>query len=174
MLGDDGSAERASSEFEAAYRDYFGSVWRYAALSTRNRADADELAQEVFERAFRAVSNGRGPKPGLWEPWLLLTTRRLLISHHRRHRLLKWLPLEGDNWTDAAHSACFDEAESNLWLDQITRLLPARQREALFLRYLGDLDDAAVGAVLGIGPSAVRSLVSRAMAHLREHEELWQ
>jgi RNA polymerase sigma factor (sigma-70 family) len=82
--------------------------------------------------------------------------------------------LEGDNWTDAAHSACFDEAESNLWLDQITRLLPARQREALFLRYLGDLDDAAVGAVLGIGPSAVRSLVSRAMAHLREHEELWQ
>lgn len=129
---------------------------------------------EVFERAFRAVSEGRGPKPGLWEPWLLLTTRRLVISHHRHHGFLRLLPLGGDNGIDAGDSACFDEAELNLWLDQITRLLPARQREALFLRYLGDLDDTAVGAVLGIGPSGVRSLVSRAMANLREHEELWR
>jgi len=50
--------------------------------------------------------------------------------------------------------------ELNVWLDQVTRILPARQREALFLRYLGDMDDVAVGAVLGISPSGVRSLVS--------------
>lgn len=58
------------------------------------------------------------------EPWLLLTTRRLVISHHRHHGFLRLLPLGGDNGIDAGDSACFDEAELNLWLDQITRLLP--------------------------------------------------
>jgi len=164
----------ARAEFEAAYREHFVSVWRYAALSLRNRADADDLAQEVFARAFQAAVKGHGPRSEFWEPWLLLTTRRLLISRYRHQRLVRWLPLSTDSDPHNADSDCFEEMELNVWLDQVTRILPARQREALFLRYLGDMDDVAVGAVLGISPSGVRSLVSRAVNRLREHQELWR
>ena len=165
---------RAHAEFEAAYRDHFLSVWRFAALSVRNRADADDIAQEVFARAFQAAINGRGPRSEFWEPWLLLTARRLLISRYRRQRLVRWLPFGRNGAPRNADSDCFNDMELNVWLDQVTRILPARQREALFLRYLGDMDDVAVGAVLGISPSGVRSLVSRALTRLREHQELWK
>lgn len=46
------------------------------------------------------------------------------------------------------------------------RVLPRRQREAVVLRYLCDLDVAEISAILRIGPSTVRSTVSRGLAAL--------
>ena len=47
------------------------------------------------------------------------------------------------------------------------RSLPARQREALVLRYYGDLSDAQIAATMGISTGAVRSHAARAMSSLR-------
>jgi RNA polymerase sigma factor (sigma-70 family) len=60
-----------------------------------------------------------------------------------------------------------------LWLDALSRALPTRQREVIFLRYQRDLTDAEIGEVLQISASGVRTLVSRALAALRRHPELW-
>lgn len=59
-----------------------------------------------------------------------------------------------------------------IWFDAVSRVLTPRQREALVLRYSRDLDDSEIGLVMGISESGVRSLVSRALAVLRSHEEL--
>jgi DNA-directed RNA polymerase specialized sigma24 family protein len=45
--------------------------------------------------------------------------------------------------------------------------LPARQREAVALRYVADLDHAGVAAAMGTTPAATRRLVSDALAALR-------
>jgi RNA polymerase sigma factor (sigma-70 family) len=47
------------------------------------------------------------------------------------------------------------------------RSLPARQREALVLRYYGDLSEAQIAAAMGISRGAVKSHTARAMAALR-------
>ena len=47
------------------------------------------------------------------------------------------------------------------------RTLPARQREALVLRYYGDLSDAQIAAAMGISTGAVKSHAARAMSSLR-------
>ncbi|GMA86945.1 hypothetical protein GCM10025868_21950 [Angustibacter aerolatus] len=47
------------------------------------------------------------------------------------------------------------------------RALPDRQRTAVVLRYVGDLDHAGVAAALGTTPAATRRLVSDALATLR-------
>jgi len=57
------------------------------------------------------------------------------------------------------------ESDSSLW-DQV-RALPARQREAVALRYVADLDHAGVAAAMGTTPAATRRLVSDALAALR-------
>jgi RNA polymerase sigma factor (sigma-70 family) len=158
-------------DVEAAFDQYHAPIWKYLALMTRNAADADEYASEVFARAYAASQRGKAPA-GDWLPWLLLTARRLIISRWRRQMLLHFVQLPSIGPPSESNRS-FDDVESSIWLDQITRLLPARQREALFLRYLGDLDDSAVGRVLGLSPSGVRSLVSRAMTTLRDHPELW-
>jgi len=46
------------------------------------------------------------------------------------------------------------------------RRLPRRQREVIVLRYYCDLDAGEIAAVLRIGPSAVRSTMSRGLAAL--------
>src|SRR5918997_85162 len=48
--------------------------------------------------------------------------------------------------------------------------LPPRQRAALTLRYVHDLDDHAIAAALGCRRGTVRSLLSRGLAALRSEE----
>jgi RNA polymerase sigma factor (sigma-70 family) len=47
------------------------------------------------------------------------------------------------------------------------RALPARQREALVLRFYGDLSEAQIAAAMGISKGAVKSHTARAMTALR-------
>jgi RNA polymerase sigma factor (sigma-70 family) len=47
------------------------------------------------------------------------------------------------------------------------RTLPARQREALVLRFYGDLSEAQIAATMGISKGAVKSHTARAMTALR-------
>ena len=48
------------------------------------------------------------------------------------------------------------------------RGLPTRQREALVLRYYGDLSEAEVAEVMGVSRGAVKSHTARGVAALRE------
>ena len=57
------------------------------------------------------------------------------------------------------------ESDSSLW--GRVRALPPRQREAVALRYVADLDHAGVAAAMGTTPAATRRLVSDALAALR-------
>lgn len=165
------AAPATSAEFGVVYHAHRASIWRYVALMTRNGADADDLTSDVFERAYRASQRGDGPS-GDWLPWLLVIARRLVITRWRRQRLLRLVPLVGD-FSRRDRTSSFDDAEAAIWLEQVARTLPARQREALFLRYLRDLGDDDVAYVLGLSSSGVRSLISRAIANLRQHPELW-
>ena len=49
---------------------------------------------------------------------------------------------------------------------QALRRLPRRQREAVVLRYYGDLTEAAAAAVMGVSTGAVKSYTSRGLAAL--------
>ena len=44
-----------------------------------------------------------------------------------------------------------DVAEFWLWLDALSRALPTRQRDVIFLRYQHELTDEDIGEVLGVG-----------------------
>jgi len=54
------------------------------------------------------------------------------------------------------------------------RSLPARQREALVLRYYGDLPEAQVAAAMGVSQGAVRRHLARATAALQMVVEMDQ
>jgi RNA polymerase sigma-70 factor (ECF subfamily) len=163
--------------YETCYRD----VYRYVLLMDRRPEDAEDIVQDVFDRAFAAWREGRGPA-GRPLPWLLVIARRLLVDRWRRRRLIAWLPLRGRHPLDDGEAGVPDpggadrlaeEREFWLWLEALSNSLPARQRELLFLRYQRDLSDEEIGEVLGLSPSGVRSLAARAIAALRQHPELW-
>ena len=178
--------EARASSFEAVYDQHYADVFRHVIFATRGHDDVEEIVAETFARAFAAWRSGRGPA-GRPLPWLLVIARRIVTDRWRRGRLIGWLPLpdglrsargdwEGRRATEPEPGGPDDAArvaEFWLWLDALSRALPARQRDVIFLRYQHDLSDEDIGEVLGLSASGVRTLVSRAIRSLRSHPELW-
>jgi RNA polymerase sigma factor (sigma-70 family) len=170
---EDGTAERhEAGTFEGVYRDHHRDVYRYVVLSLRGSDDVEDVVADTFQRAFVAWRSGHGPA-GRPLPWLLVIARRIVIDRWRRDRFIRWLPIAGRSTEPADPDDPGRRTEFWLWLEALARVLPPRQREVVFLRYQRDLTDDEIGEILGISASGVRSLVSRALARLRRHPELW-
>ena len=129
--------------------------------------DGDDVAQQAWTQAYaaypalRSATNLRG--------WLLTITHRCAMDAHRG-RGRRAVPTDdevlaraGDTVVDGPETGLVDVA---LW-GQVARL-PERQREAVVLKYVGDLDHAAIAAVLGTTPTMSRRLVSDGLRALRE------
>jgi RNA polymerase sigma-70 factor (ECF subfamily) len=172
--------------FEAIYDAHHRDVSRHVILTTRGRDDVEEIVAETFARAFAAWRSGQGPA-GRPLPWLLVIARRIATDRWRHRRLIAWLPLPDSvrpspgDW-DRSQPAPAEPggpdsaagvAEFWLWLDALSKALPTRQREVIFLRYQRDLSDEDIGEILGLSASGVRTLASRALSSLRSHPELW-
>ena len=166
--------EITADGFEAIYREHYRDVYRYVLLSLRQRDDADDVVADTFDRAFAAWRSGHGPA-GRALPWLLIIARRIVVDRWRRARRIRWLPFTAGRGAPdpVTRNDPGAQVEFWLWLDQLARALPDRQREVVFLRYQRDLSDEEIGEILGLSASGVRTLVSRAIAGLRSHPELW-
>jgi RNA polymerase sigma-70 factor, ECF subfamily len=166
--------EGERDSFEGVYRAHHRDVYRYVLFARRRPDDAEDVVADVFDRAYRAWRSGHGPA-GHTLPWLLLIARRIVVDRWRRERILRWLPLP-DAWANNEPRDPEDagaRAEFWLWLDELAAVLPDRQREVVFLRYQRDLSDEDIGEILGLSASGVRTLLSRALATLRRHPDLW-
>ena len=164
---------RDADTFEAVYRDHYRDVERYVLLMLGRPDDADDVVADTFQRAFAAWRSGHGPA-GRALPWLLLIARRIVTDRWRRSKLIRWLPIGGPAAPEpAGPDSTTDRTEFWLWLGELARVLPERQREVIYLRYQRDLTDGEIGDILGLSASGVRSLAGRAIAALRTHPELW-
>lgn len=159
----------AGAQVEAAYLEHAATVNRFLLALTRDPDIAADVTGDVFERAVRAARGGTFPvdRP---LPWLLLTARRRAIDRWRRATRLAAAVLRLP--ARIARSSDLERSEGLLWLDAVSKALPTRQRDVLLLRYQADLTDAEIGGLLGVSESGVRSLVARAVANLRAHEDL--
>jgi RNA polymerase sigma-70 factor (ECF subfamily) len=123
-------------------------------------AEADDLAQETFERALRALPRFRGEAPV--RLWLLSIARRTcadaLRRRQRRSRLtVRLLGLAGDVQPAAHGSAAEDELLATLEPDR---------RAAFVLTQLLGLSYAEAATACGVPVGTIRSRVARARADL--------
>lgn len=150
-------------DFEEYVRVRGPALVRVALLLTGQQHAAEDLAQAALEDAlvhWRRVC--RADHPDLYVQRMLLN--RYLQGRRRRSSSEVVLADPGRDAVTADRSA--DVADR----DQVERLLARlgpRARAMLVLRYYLDLDDRAIAAQLGVGPSTVRSTLSRALQALR-------
>ncbi len=122
----------------------------------------DDVAQQAWTQAL--VAYPRLTHARNLRSWLLTITHRCAMDHHRSAR--RTFPHEDPSLLAQAPTLPPPEApDGSLWAR--VAALPPRQRDAVVLRFVGDLDHRAVAAALGTSPGMSRRLVSDAIATLR-------
>jgi RNA polymerase sigma-70 factor, ECF subfamily len=144
-------------------------VYRFALRLCDDPHVAEDLTQETFLRAWRQWSRLRNERAGL--VWLLKITANLWRDQLRRGRcLVARADSCAEEYPDPAHAPEKIAAER----EELGRamaalaLLPARQREVLYLSACEGLASAAIGEVLGISADAVKANLSLARKKMRE------
>lgn len=136
--------------------------------------DAEDLVQEVFVAVWKHA--GRfDPRKGRASTWLYRITANRCIDARRRRSFRAFIGLE------AAQDTVADTGpDADLWLGARQELaivrdglsaLPERQRMALLLLAVADLDVGAISQVMGASAGSVEQLLVRGRRGLRAHME---
>ncbi len=162
-------AERLRSLME----QYGDDVWNYAYVITRNTHTADDVAQDVFLKAYRGWASFRGEASE--KTWLLKITRNTALSY-RKLAFFRRVILAGDRYVldanrragsmhaaPSAESVVLDqETEDEVWRHVIR--LPGKFRDPLVLSVHYRLSIEDISSVIGIPPGTVKSRIARAKA----------
>jgi RNA polymerase sigma-70 factor (sigma-E family) len=148
----------------AIYSEHYRSLVRLAAFLVRDNATAEEVVQDSFVAMHGAWRRLRDTDKAL------SYLRQSVVNRSRsvlRHRVVvdKNTPKPPPDMPSAEHGAIIQLERSAVVT--ALRALPERQREALVLRYYGDMSEAQIASVMGISRGAVKSHTARAMSALR-------
>jgi RNA polymerase sigma-70 factor (ECF subfamily) len=159
--------------FATLYQRYFDRVYSYLLVILTDQHTAEDAAQHVFMRVFEALPRyERRSQP--FRAWLFIIVRNHALDRLRSSKRLEILE---PDMTIALHEQIRPSAEQELpILDWITdrelglfvQRLPLPQRQVLVLRYMLDLPNSEIAAILKRNQADVRMLQSRALLYLRE------
>jgi RNA polymerase sigma-70 factor (sigma-E family) len=138
---------------------------RFGYLLTDDHHLAQDLTQEALARMHRRWR--RLAVDGHPDAYARKIMVNQLTSWRRRRSFSERVT---DDRTPPAVTVGFDQAaidRQTLWA--LIRELPTRQRAVIVLRFYEDLDDDAIGHILGCAPSTVRVHLRRALKRLRAH-----
>ncbi|MBP7691693.1 MAG: RNA polymerase sigma factor [Anaerolineales bacterium] len=163
-------ARRGEAAAWAALVDaHQAAAFRLAYLLLGDPADAADVAQDAFLRAWRALDRFDARRP--FRPWLLRITANL--ARNRRRALGRyWAALQRHWRAEPEHgvevqalSAQQAEAQE-LW--RAVRRLSAADQQLIYLRYFLELSEAETAAVLEVPAGTVKSRLHRALGRLRQ------
>ncbi len=183
----DGLARDLDGTFESLVRAYQDRLYSFALRVTRNAQDAEEVAQDAFVRAYRALATyGQDRVRALaLRAWLYRITLNVARNRLRgkRPRLVSldhprppgdagsadghgvWEPADDPSERPDAR---YEQGRRRADIATLVAQLPKRYREALVLRYVEGLQLDEVARVLGQPLGTAKSNVHRGIVALRE------
>lgn len=160
--------------FEAIYCRYQQRIAGYLYRMVQDGEVASDLTQDVFLRAYRAIGQ-TGPGLNL-KAWLFTIATNAALSHHRRRRLIQWLPL--DPLDDVETESGLDERIADRTeLSAALKSLPRDQAACFLLWARQGFTYEEIGTMMGISPGTAKTRSYRARLALarvlrtREEEE---
>jgi RNA polymerase sigma-70 factor, ECF subfamily len=164
------SAEEVSAEpdLTALVRNHSGLLYRVALSVLRNQAEAEDVVQDTFLRVLQRRHN----LDAIVEirPWLVRIAWNLALDRRRKIRPDQMDETFAADLVSPGLPADQELAEAGRIRKVLSAIerLPKKERQALLLSAIEELDTAGIGNVMGRSESSVRSLLFRARTHLRE------
>ncbi len=151
--------------FNCLYDRYKSLVYGYLHKRLGNRAEVDEVFQDVFLRLHHSRSRYKRALP--FEPWLYAVLRNSLIDHHRKKKK-QYLDTSLEELEVTPTALRFEDKHNLDGLLPENVDLSKTQRQAIELRYGEDFSFEDIAKTLGTTSSNARQLVSRALKKLRK------
>jgi RNA polymerase sigma factor (sigma-70 family) len=156
--------------FEALVKRYHGRLLAYCRHMLRSNEDAEDVLQEVFTSAYKAIC--ADDRPINVRPWLYRITRNRCLNHLRRPRDASQESMdvfEREAGTTAADTVHRREEFRQILFD--VQALPEAQRSALLLREIDALPYDQIAEAMETTVPSIKSLLVRARVSLAEASE---
>ena len=157
-VGDDPVDGEVMARLEEIYRREYRELVPLAHLLVGDGARAEEIVQDAFLRLVPHL--GGAANPGGYLRTIVVNLCR--DEHRRAARARRHL----DEEPLFVAPPGIPQTSSAVWI--ALQQLPARQREALSLRYYADLPTEEIARILAVRPATVRSLIHRGLGALKE------
>jgi len=159
--------ERAA--LEELYLIHFDRIYSYLHVSVGNRHDAEDLTTQTFLKMLEKIGSFKW-QSAPFSAWLFRIAHNLAMDHFRARR--RWQPEEevpeppGEE-EPSAELAAMQTIGRESMLKLIERLSP-EQQQVLTLKFVFNLPNAEVGAILDKTEGAIKSLQHRALVSLQK------
>ena len=146
--------------FETVYDENFKYIYNYLYSQTLHRETAEDLSMDVFVRAMEHYG-GYDPEKASVRTWLVTIARNCLINHLKAASIRR-----AENLEDVPEPGCTDDYgfrqdAINAEVQRILSKLPADDRELLVMRYMMEMDNQAIAAVLHMDAKMVSQKIIR-------------
>jgi RNA polymerase sigma-70 factor (ECF subfamily) len=165
---DDLLVERARggevAAFEALYRRHSSAIFGLALRMLQNRADAEDMLQEIFLQAYDRLTSFEGRSA--FGTWLYRLSVNRCLDHLRSRGAKEQSRTEPLSPELAGRVSTV--GHRGLDLERAIGELPPSSRAAFLLHHVAGFDHKEVGEMLGIAVGTSKSLVHRARIRLKE------
>jgi RNA polymerase sigma-70 factor (ECF subfamily) len=153
-------------QFEQLYEEHAGPLLGFLVYRTGNRATAEEVLADTFERVLRSRSKFN-PGRGKVKTWIYSIALNRLRDLHRRSEAEERALRKSEAGAPEA-VADIDRFEERSTVAAALGQLDEMEREAVSLRYGADLTVAEVAETLGVKVSTAEGRIYRGLRNLKE------
>ena len=152
-------------DIETLYAQYSSKVMGYIHARVRNRADAEDLCSDVFEKIQRKLEDFDPSKASV-STWIFTITRNTVIDYFRRSKPTEELNENLSDDTELDEGLLNSESLSEL--AGALRALPEEMRVIIVLRYYDGKPLTEIAELMGLSYGAVKLRHQGAIAKLRK------
>jgi RNA polymerase sigma-70 factor, ECF subfamily len=161
------AAQQDPAKFGDLYEAYFELVYGFIARRVRDRDAAEDLASDVFHKAFASLRSyeSRGAP---FAAWLIRIAANSVADRSKR------AAREVSNRNEAPEPGAqpdMDAIENRARLFRLVDQLPQDQRRVIFGRFVDEMSIREIAGRLGRSEGAVKQLQLRAIQNLRKQME---
>lgn len=154
---------RNTKGFNILVRRYYKQIYYYLYRMTGNKEIAEDLTQETFLKAFKALPNYE--ERMRFKAWLYKIATNLVSNYLTREKQTILPISETESYSVDPEKEIIGDEEIKLLRSSLDKL-PPRQKEALILAKYEGLKGEEIAKILNLKPNAVYALIYRGLENL--------
>lgn len=156
-------------DFEEIYQEYFKEVYLYIKSLSRDENIAEEITQEAFFKALKAIKNFDGSKD--IRAWLFTIAKNTYFSHYKRNKRQMDLDVEKESGMGVQIVNHLMNEEDAFIVHQFLHSMNEPYKEVFSLRTFGELSFEKIGRLFGKSAGWARVTYYRARKQIIEYME---